>query len=33
MIKLKVSEELFKGRNWESSLSPDGKDALRFHLV
>ena len=33
MIKLKVSEELFKGRHWESSLSPRRKDPLRFHLV
>jgi hypothetical protein len=30
MIKLKVSEELFKGRHWESSLSPDERTLYDF---
>jgi len=37
MIKLKVSEELFKGRHWEAvsakQYQPGRKDALQFHLV
>src|SRR5260370_18104007 len=30
MIKLKISEELFKGPQWESSLSPDERTLYDF---